>query len=49
VIKDFEDVCTVTIDDDEFTVTIKPKEPIDHLEEEFANYVLGIMKNEDIV
>lgn len=47
--EDFKEVCEaeVTIEKD-IVVKLTPKEEIDNLGHEFANYVLGIMKNEGI-
>ena len=45
-IRDFSDVCTAKIINDNYDVEIEQKENIDNLPQEFSNYVLGLMKNE---
>ncbi|MBR9676986.1 hypothetical protein GOV04_02500 [Candidatus Woesearchaeota archaeon] len=49
-IKDFEHIAKITILDDEFGIELLQKEPLEEpLKEEFSNYVLGLMKNENII
>ncbi len=56
-LKDFKGVCEGRILNNEPTainkkdieVELKPKEEIKELEEEFCNYVLGLMKNKMLV
>ncbi len=44
-LKDFREVCDGKVLNDDIEVELKPKERVDNLEEEFCNYVLGMMKN----
>ena len=48
-IADFKEVCNAKIIDDSIEVEIDPKEKIENIEEEFCNYVLGLMKNKTLV
>ena len=48
-INDFRTLCDGRILNMEITVEIIPKENIKNLEEEFSNYVLGLMKNKILV
>lgn len=44
-LNDFKEVCEGEILNDSIEVELKPKENVERLEEEFCNYVLGLMKN----
>lgn len=46
---DFKEVCDGKIINDSFEIEIKPREDIENIEEEFCNYVLGLMKNNVLV
>jgi hypothetical protein len=48
-LQEFKEVCKGNVLNDEIEVELKPKENIDLLEEEFCNYVLGLMKNKMLV
>ena len=52
-IQDFNEVCTGKIDDKsehEIKVILMPKnEDIENLKYEFCNYVLGLMKNKNLI
>ena len=46
-IRDFNEVCEARIKNENFDVELEKKdESVENLAEEFANYVLGLMKNE---
>ncbi len=46
-LNDFGEVCSGKMTDD--GVELEPKEDVKNLEEEFCNYVLGLMKNKTLV
>ena len=48
-LKDFEDICEGRILNDEIEIELEPKEDIKNLQGEFCNYVLGLMKNNNLV
>lgn len=48
-LKDFEEACDGKILNNEMEVELKPKGKVENLQEEFCNYVLGLMKNKTMV
>lgn len=48
-INEFSRICEGRIVNDKIEVILKPKKKTEHLEEEFCNYVLGLMKNKTLV
>ncbi|MFW5991383.1 MAG: His-Xaa-Ser system radical SAM maturase HxsB [Candidatus Nanoarchaeia archaeon] len=44
-LKDFSEIAKGTILDNEYNIELQPFKKISNLEEEFSNYVLGLMKN----
>lgn len=46
---DFKEVCSGKIANGKFQIILQPKEDIENLDLEFANYILGLMKNKTIV
>ncbi len=48
-LKDFKEVCDGKILNDSLEIELKPKENVDKLNNEFCNYVLGLMKNKMLV
>ena len=48
-LKDFKEACDGKILDDSIKVELYPKGEAANLEEEFCNYVLGLMKNRILV
>jgi len=48
-LNDFKDVCDGRILNDKIEVEIFPKEEVRQLKEEFCNYVLGLMKNKNLI
>jgi len=48
-LNDFKKVCDGKILNDDLEIEFEPKEKIENLQEEFCNYVLGLMKNKIMV
>jgi hypothetical protein len=48
-LRDFKKVCEGRILNDKIEIELEPKEKLDCLEEEFCNYVLGLMKNKSLI
>ncbi len=48
-LEDFCEVCDGRIGNDYFEIELDADEDIENLEEEFGNYVLGLMKHEGLV
>lgn len=48
-LKDFKDICKGKILNDKMEIELKPEGVARKLEEEFCNYVLGLMKNKNLV
>ena len=46
---DFKEVCQGRILNEKIEVELEPKEETENLQEEFCNYVLGLMKNNVMV
>ncbi len=46
---DFKEICTGKIVDGQFKIELQTKEDMVDLNLEFANYVLGLMKNNTLV
>lgn len=46
---DFKKVCNGKIVNNDIEIELEPKEKIENLQEEFCNYVLGLMKNKIMV
>jgi hypothetical protein len=46
---EFNEVCKGNVLNDEIEIELEPKENVNLLEEEFCNYVLGLMKNKMLV
>jgi len=48
-LKDFGEVCKGKILNDDMEIELTPTKEVEHLGEEFSNYVLGLMKNKNLV
>ena len=48
-LNDFKNVCKGRILNNSIEIELESKEEVPHLEEEFCNYVLGLMKNKTLV
>ncbi len=48
-LKDFKEVCDGKILNNSLEIELNPKENVDKLDDEFCNYVLGLMKNKNLV
>lgn len=48
-LKDFREVCNGKILNNVIEIELEPKEKVENLQEEFCNYVLGLMKNKIMV
>ena len=48
-IKDFKEVCSCNIINDSIEIVLHPKERVENIEEEFCNYVLGLMNNKTLI
>jgi len=48
-LRDFEGVCNGKILNEDLEIELETKEKLENLEEEFCNYVLGLMKNQALI
>jgi hypothetical protein len=48
-IEDFRHVCDCRVLDEAYEIELLPTEPSEELAGEFANYVLGLMKNRSMI